>query len=208
MYFGLAMVGGIAAGCSSVLGVADVVLEPDAGVAVSTPPPDADRSACKLDGRFSQITMTDLTRDTDGSPNIFVQLNDADVLLIRLHDNKGGHNTLQTFGTYQLSSSDAKLETCGICILAGADYNATSQSFAQDYVPRMQGQLQITTATTTQLIGSMQALVLRHVNLDTTTHTTADASDGCTTTVDEIDFNLTYSAATTRSVAARALLAR
>jgi hypothetical protein len=206
--FALATIGGLAAGCNSVLGVADVALEPDAGVVVSTPPPDVDRSACKLDARFPQITMTSLSRGTDGSPNIFVRLNGADALLIALHDNAGGHGALQTFGTYQLTSADSRLETCGICVLAGADYNSTSQSYAQDYVSRMQGQLQITTATTTQLIGSMQDLVLRHVNLDTGTNTTTDASDGCTTAIGEIDFNLTYSAVTVDLPAVRALRTR
>jgi len=204
----LATIGAFTAGCNSVLGIGDVAPEPDAGIIVSTPPPDADRSACKLDAHFSQITMTSLSRGTDGSPNIFVQLSDADALLIALHDNKGGHGALQTFGTYQLTSADSKLETCGICVLIGADFNSTTQSFAQDYVPRMQGQLQITTATTTQLIGSMQKLVLRHVNLDTGTQTTTDASDGCTTTIDEIDFNLTYSSAAARLPMAGMLLTR
>src|SRR5262249_13265073 len=138
----------------------------------------------------------------------FVQLNNTDALLIALHDNRGGHGTLQAFGAYQLTSNDSRLETCGICVLAGADFNSMTQSYAQDYVPRAQGQLQITTATTTQLIGSMQDLVVRHVNLDTDTHTTTDASDGCTTTIDEIDFNLTYSTAATAHISAWQALSR
>jgi len=178
---------GFTAACNSVLGVADVTLAPDA----------PDRSGCKLDERYPLITLSsstaDLTRDTDGSPSIFTALGNADALLISLHDNKGGHGMLQAPGIYQLTSADSKLETCGFCVLAGADYSATTKSFAQDYVASTHGQLQITTATTTQLIGSIQDLVLRHVRLDTAMNTTTPVEDGCTTTMSEIDFNLSYS---------------
>jgi len=193
--------------CNSVVGIGGVALDPDAK-ASQAPVPDADRSACKLDARYPRITMTTLTRAADGSPEIFFAF-DQNALLISLHNNKGQHLTLETFGTYQLTAADSKLETCGICALAGADFNTATNSFAQDYVASMRGQLQITTATTTQLIGSMQDLELRHVYLDTTMNTTTDANDGCTVAINEIDFNLAYSAGVAeRSPAVHALLGR
>lgn len=47
---------------------------------------------------MSPATAT-LSRDPDGSPNMFISLSE-DALLITLHDNKGTHGRLQAFGTY------------------------------------------------------------------------------------------------------------
>ncbi len=210
------------AACNSVLGVSDVELATDAGGAppkipdANSSPPDAgpDRSACKIEAHVSRIALdsstptASLSRDDDGSPSMFVVPTSSEGLLIGLHDNMGGHGALDVFGSFQLTAADSDVGECGICVLFGAGYDTNTKSFSQYYVPRMKGQLQISTATATELVGSMQGLELRHVNLDTSTGTTTDNSDHCTVTVDEIDFNLTYSAAALEHRGLRALLKR
>lgn len=208
--------------CNSMLGVSDVELAIDAGstrspasdAPLTTPDAAPGRSACKLAAHYQRIALdsstpsANLTRNDDGSPSMFVEPSPADGLLITLHDNKGGHGPLDTFGSFQLTASDTKVATCGICLLFGAEFNQNTGSISQYYVPRMVGQLQIATASATQLIGSMQDLEFRHVNLDTSAGTTTDNSDHCTVNVDEIDFNLTYSTTALAPASLRAQLVR
>jgi hypothetical protein len=183
------------AACNSLLGVGDVELASDASSStVSDAGPD--RSACKLAARYPRIALdsssASLTRNDNGNPSMFVEPSPADGLLITLRNNKGGHGTLEAFGSFQLTAADTDVALCGICVLFGAEFDQDTGSISQYYVPRMKGQLQVSTASATQLIGSMQDLELRHVNLDTNSGTTTDNSDHCTVIVDRIDFNLTY----------------
>lgn len=190
----LALAGAViaVAGCNSVLGVRDVELALDAsGVA---PTPDAARSNCKLDARLPQVTMTQAYFDSGGVPNLWVALSATDAMSIALRNNHGDHSSLQMFGVYQLTADDSMLGTCGICVLVSTGFDPMTNTFEQEYVASMHGELQISSATSMQLAGRMQDIVVRHVNIDTSKGTQIDAPDDCTTTIDEIDFNLPYTA--------------
>ncbi|HEX4418087.1 MAG TPA: hypothetical protein VH165_09335 [Kofleriaceae bacterium] len=189
------------AGCTAVLGIDDVALQS------SGPAPDGGGNpGCKIASHFAQVTASPATsmvsHADDGGATLFIDLNDdakPDSLFLELRDGGGGHGVLNGNGTYSLIAGDTALGTCGICVIVSADYDSMTQSTAQTYVPRAMGDLQINTASATQLVGAMHGLVLRHVNLDTNSGTTTDVNDGCTVQIDEVDFNMTYGSTVRRA---------
>lgn len=175
------------AACNALLGVDDVTLgSPDA--------------SCKVGAHFPLITSNPATSSLihyqDGTlsvPSLLLLLNNdakPDRLILRLYSNLGEHGNLDTPGTYSLSVSDAKWETCGLCVFIEADYDPGIHDFAEWYLARS-GSLQLDN-TTGRLAGTLSNLELRHVLVTSSPLKTTETNDGCITKVDQVIFDLPY----------------
>lgn len=178
------------AACTTVLGVEDVDLAPtDAGPTVT----------CSVAADFDLVTSNPATtvlsrRSSDDGPSLLILLNTEtkpDALSVMLYDNMGGHGVLNKPGTYLLGPADSKLETCGICAGIYADYDRDTNMFSQTFMALAQGSLILTTADASGLAGRLQGLKFRRV--DISGNVTREISDGCTVTIDDVRFDVTYS---------------
>jgi hypothetical protein len=207
---GLAALASLTVACNSLVGLPDVSPQTvDAG-----PRPDApvDTPMCDVASSFSLISSNPstsiLTRTSTGAPNMLFLLNaDAkpDALQVLLYSNLAGHGNLTTPGTYSLTAGDAKLETCGICaaVQTNFDNNATPK-YSQTYFALTQGSLTINSATTTtRLVGRMQSLKFRRVNLSSSG--TVDVNDGCLVTIGDVEFDMMYQTVTGSAEPARTM---
>lgn len=188
--------------CNSLLGIDDVSrASPDAMPRI---PPDG-AAMCDVVSDISLVnasaTTSTLTHGQFG-PNIAIQLNvdpKPDSLDILLDNNQAGHGTLTAVGTYPLTPGDAKLETCGICVVIFTNYDSSAKTFSQDYLANAQGALTVTRSDATGLAGRIRTLSFRHVDLSGPTQ---DINDGCKATIEDIEFDLAYSATAAPSVEA------
>jgi hypothetical protein len=178
--------------CTSMLGIDDVELaKPDASIPMPS---------CNVAPHIANLpanTPASLIHYQDGNlvvPSLLLLLNSEttpDRLLIRLYDNMGQHNVLNARGDYQLTASDATLETCGVCAFIDVNYNTVTHASAETYWALGQGSLHLSKADETGLAGSLSGLKLRHV--DMSSGSTRDAPDGCTVTIDAASFDVPYS---------------
>lgn len=184
------------AGCNAVLGIEDVSLaRPDAGGSR----PSVPTSQCAVDPNFGLVVSNDVTtkltrRPSDGVPVLIFLLDvepRTDGLGVLLFDNMGGHGKLETPGTYALTDSDSRKASCGICVVIEADIDPSTSKSSQTYFALGQGTLQLDKADATQLAGRMLGLKLRHVDL--TGDSTREINDGCTVTIDHVEFDVMYS---------------
>jgi hypothetical protein len=179
--------------CNSVLGIDDVALLPPDATMV----PDAAR--CDVMPAFSLVTSNSSTSilshisGTTNSSMLFLLNTDAkpDSLGVLLYDNKGGHAALNAVGTYTLTASDSRIETCGLCAVVNTDYDSSARTFSQTYWAVTQGTLTLTKADSTGMAGRIQNLKFRHVNISS--GTTADVNDGCAVRIDDVRFDMPYS---------------
>lgn len=200
----LAALAPLTVACNSLIGVEDVGLAPPDGR-----PPDA-MAKCDVMPQFSLVTSNTSTsilshRTSDGGPSMLFLLNtDAkpDSLGALLYDGKGGHGTLNTPGTFTVTASDTKIETCGLCIVVNTDYDSTARAFSQTYWAS-QGTLTLSRADTTGMTGRFQGLRLRHV--DISSGTTRELNDGCAVQIDDVRFDMPYSASVAVSSPLRAM---
>jgi hypothetical protein len=182
----LAIIALSAAGCNTVLGVDDVALgSPDA-------------TACDVDSHFQTVSAAtapaaSLSHIGTNVPFLLILLDRdtrPDSLILRLIDNMG-HGMVNMPGpTIQLTATDAKPETCGICASIEADFDSTTKTFGGTYAALGQGDLSLTTADTTRLAGSLHNLKFRHID---PSGGNRDIDDGCTVTIDTVEFDLMYS---------------
>lgn len=178
-----ALVGFIVA-CNAIVGVEDVSLR-----------------ACGVNENFPLVTSNPTTTllthsmvNSQSVPSLFILLsNDAkpDALFLQLYNNMGQHGVVNAPGTYSLTASDAKFEACGICAEIDTDFDSTAKKFSQTFLALGQGTLRLTFADSTRLAGSMHDLEFRHV--DTSSNSTVDVNDGCVVTVEDVEFDMTYS---------------
>lgn len=189
---GLAALASLTMACNAILGVEDVAaLSPDSG---QMPVP----SACDVASDFMRV-MSDpstslLSRTSDGSPGLLFLLDTdpkPDSLFMALFDGKGGHGALSAPGTYALTASDAQIGICGICIEVNADFDSSTSTFSQTFWADPQGTLTISRADNTGLAGRIQGLKFRHVNI--ANGISSDIDDGCSVTVEDVEFDLSYS---------------
>jgi hypothetical protein len=191
---GLIALAAFAAACNSLLGIEDV------DEAIPGPPPSA---MCDVKPDFSLVVSNPSTsilshRMSDNGPSLLFLLNtDArpDALSLALYDGQGGHQTLNTPGSYSLLAGDAKLETCGVCVQIGTDFDSAAKAFTQTYWAVAQGTLTLSKADSTGLKGRMQNLKLRHVEIGGSTR---DVNDGCQVTVADVQFDMAYQAPVAR----------
>lgn len=188
------------AACNLILGIdGDPELAPDA--AQPDAPPDA--PPCQVDQRFALITSNPLTsilirRSSDGGPSMLFKLNNDtlnDALSLLIYDNMGGHGIINTPGSYTVTAADSKLETCGICLVIGVDYDSVAKKYAQTFMAEARGSLVLTKADATGLTGRMRQLKFRRV--DNSSGVTKEVADACSVTVDDVVFDLPYTATAT-----------
>ncbi len=155
---------------------------------------------CHINSDFKKIasdtTTTSLTRVPNGSltaPELDFQLTSQQELVVGLYDNTGQHGTLTQPGTYPLLADDARDETCGICVALYVDFDTGASTNSVTYQAFGQGDLQLSTADSTRLAGSIHNLRLRHVT--TTDTSTTEINDGCTVTIEDVEFDMLYSPA-------------
>jgi hypothetical protein len=193
---GLVALVALTAACNAVLGVEDVTPLPDA-----TSPPDA--QSCDVAPDISLVTSNPSTSTlthhaSDSGVDLAIRLNvDAmpDAMDMGLYDSMGGHGIVNAVGTYSLTAADSKFETCGICITVFTNFDASSSTFSQAYMASAQGSLTLTRADTTGMTGRLQGLKLRQIDqASLMSGTTKDASGGCTVTIEDVEFTMSYSA--------------
>lgn len=193
---GLAALALLTMACNSIIGVEDVsALSPDAG-------PIPASGSCDVASDFSRVVSSPstslLSHTNSGSPGLLLLLNTdpkPDSLFMALFDGKGGHAALSAPGTYSLTASDARIETCGICLEVDTDFDSSASSFSQTFWADPQGSLTISRADSTGLAGRIQGLRFRHVNIASGAST--DIDDGCSVTIEDVEFDLSYSSSVT-----------
>lgn len=185
------------AACNGLLGVEDVELQtpqqPD-GNTVDPPPPPRCNVASNFGLISSNPTTSIIRRRPDGGSTLTFLLNaDAkpDFFSVMLYANSGGHGVIETSNSsHPLYPSDTKFESCGICAFINTDFDSNASTFAEIFMAEAQGTLNITTATSTRLVGSLRGLKFRHV--DTSSGSTTEVPDHCTVTIDSVFFDMTY----------------
>ncbi|HET7502038.1 MAG TPA: hypothetical protein VFK02_13570 [Kofleriaceae bacterium] len=175
---------GFTAACNTIVGVEEVSLRD-----------------CGVNGNFPLVASNPTTSVLTHSmvnglnvPSLLILLSNddkPDSLFLQLYDNMGAHGVVNAQGTYSLTASDAKLETCGICASINTDYDLNTDDFSQTFFAVGQGTLELTFADSTRLAGRLQDLEFRHVDLSG--DTTVDIKDGCVVTVEDVEFDVMYS---------------
>ncbi|HWU90318.1 MAG TPA: hypothetical protein VN253_23800 [Kofleriaceae bacterium] len=176
----------LAVGCNAIIGMDGVSLEtPDAG------------AICDVNSSFGLVNSnpaTSILRHTaSGAVSLLLLLNtDAkpDSLGMLLYNNMGGHGILNAPGSYLINTADSRTETCGICLGVYADFNSSTSMFSQTYMAKGQGTLTLTTADNTKMVGRLQGLKFRRVDISGAT--TQEINDGCMVTIDDVHFDLPY----------------
>lgn len=185
------------AACNALLGVEDVELEtpePPGETPVDPPPPPPCNVASNFGLISSNPTTSVIRRRSDGGSTLTFLLNaDAkpDSVSVMLYANSGGHGVIETSNSsHPLYPSDTKFESCGICAFVNTDFDRNASTFAETFMAQAQGTLNITTATSTRLAGSLRGLKFRHV--DISNGSTTEVPDHCTVTIDNVVFDMTY----------------
>jgi len=184
---GLAALVALTAACNAILGINDVTEEPAPG--------------CDLTPDLALITATPSISllshlMTGGGVGLGFPLDDdtmRDVLVMALYDNMGGHGVVNAVGSYTLTTADAWLGTCAICIAVATDFDPTTKMFSQNYFAA-QGTLQIDMLDATGIAGSLKGLKLRQVDLSG--DSMSDVVDGCSVTIEDAEFTATWSTTT------------
>lgn len=134
-----------------------------------------------------------LAHTSSGAPSMIILLNadtKPDALGMVLYDNLGGHGVLNARGTYALTAIDTKSEDCGLCVGIYVDFDSSANKFAENYWALAQGTLTLTKSDTTGLTGRLQGIKVRHVEI--ANRVTPESVDGCTSTIDDVEFDLPY----------------
>jgi hypothetical protein len=92
---------------------------------------------------------------------------------------------------YALTTSDAKLETCGICGAVSANFDKTTSKFSQTYFASGQGILKLISIDSFGMNGRLTGLKFRHVNIANSV--TSEVNDGCMSTIEDVEFTAEYS---------------
>jgi hypothetical protein len=195
----LATLVALTAACNSILGVDDVTPES----MESSPSIDAgmDARQCDVMPDFTLVAATPSTSALShhmngaGASLLFLLNNDAkpDALAMDLYDNMGGHATVNAVGTYNLSTSDAALSSCAICVAVYTNFDSSANMFSQTYFAAAQGTLKLTMFDATGISGSLKGLKLRQVELSG--GATRDIAGGCTVTIEDAEFTAKWSTA-------------
>ena len=176
----------LAASCNSLLGIDDVGPLP--------PEPMCD-IAPDLNLVVANSATSLLRQCSNGGGNclsLFLN-NDAtpDTLSLQLYDGLGGHGAVNAPGMYALTTSDAKLETCGICGAVSANFDKTTSKFSQTYFASGQGILKLISIDSFGMNGRLTGLKFRHVNIANSV--TSEVNDGCMSTIEDVEFTAEYS---------------
>lgn len=183
------------AACNGLLGVEDVELQtPEPSVDDPVDPPRPCNVASNFGLISSNPTTSVIRRRSDGGSTLTFLLNaDAkpDFFSVMLYANSGGHGVIEMSNTsHPIYPSDTKFESCGICAFINTDFDSNASTFAETFMAEAQGTLNITTATSTRLVGSLRGLKFRHV--DTSSGSTTEVPDHCTVTIDRVFFDMAY----------------
>lgn len=176
---GLAAIAASTAACNAVLGISDL-----------------DSGSCDVAASFTLVagnpTTTVLDHHMSGGTSLLFLLNqDAmpDAISLDLYDDMGGHGVVNAVGSYALTSGDAAFASCGICVALYADFDASSKTFSQTYFAVTQGTLVLDMFDTTGIRGSLHGLQFRQVDQSTG----RDVANGCTVTIDDVEFAAQWS---------------
>jgi hypothetical protein len=178
--------------CNNVLGVNDVTgLPPDAAIDAA-PVCDLARD---LPFVVSNSTTSALAQCSNGAGTCLRLLLNADqtpdVLSMELFDGFGGHGLVNAAGTYAITAADSRPDTCGICLTAATNFDSKTSKYSGFYFASAQGTLMLTTMDGNGAIGRLTGLKLRHANI--TNGTIVDLNDGCTSTIEDVEFTASYS---------------
>ncbi|HEX7838566.1 MAG TPA: hypothetical protein VF469_13920 [Kofleriaceae bacterium] len=196
---GLAALVALTAACNAILGVNDVTQELDAGV---------DARPCNVAPDFTLVAATPTTsalshHTTGGGTGLAFLLNadtKPDTLAMDLYDSMGGHGVVNAVGSYTLTSGDAALATCGICVGVYADFDSGTKTFSQTYFAAAQGTLKLDMFDATGIAGSLKGLKLRQVDLSG--GTMRDIAGGCTVTIEDAEFTAKWPVTPAPAIAA------
>lgn len=205
---GLAALIALATACNPILGVANVVPEA-VDAAVDTPPPPR----CDVAADFTLVAATPSTSAlrhhmTGGGASLLFLLNNdpkPDALAMDLYDSMGGHGVVNAVGSYNLSTSDAVLASCGICVGIYTDFDSNGNTFSQTYFAAAQGTLKLTMFDATGISGSLKGLKLRQVDLSG--GGTRDIPGACTVTIQDAEFTAKWSTTAAATAALRTIQA-
>jgi hypothetical protein len=178
----------LSAACNAILGVNDVTPESanlDANASI-------DAQQCDVLHEFTLVAANPQTsllghHTTDSGTSLLFLLNSdprPDIVALDLYDNMGGHVVVNATGTFPLSSSDAELSTCGVCVEIFADVDKTTTTPSQTYLAS-RGTLKLTKFDTTGVAGSLTNLELRQVD----SSAAQDIPNGCIVTIDDAEFS-------------------
>jgi hypothetical protein len=203
---GLAAVVSLTAACNTILGVGDVTAQPAVGPMAPDAGPDA--TPCDVAADFTLVAATPSTsvlnhHMTGGGTSLLFLLNadpKPDALALDLYDSMGGHGVVNAAGTYSLTSGDAALASCGICIGVYTDFDSSAKTFSQTYFAAAQGSLKLDTVDATGISGSLRGLKLRQVDLSG--GTMRDIAGGCTVTIEDAEFTAKWATAAAPAAAA------
>lgn len=203
---GLAAVVSLTAACNAILGVDDVTAEPAAGPMGPDAGPDA--TPCDVAGDFTLVAATPSTSVLNhhmaggGASLLFLLNADAkpDALAMDLYDSMGSHGVINAAGAYSLTSGDAVLASCGICIGVYTNFDSSAKTFSQTYFAAAQGTLKLDTFDATGISGSLRGMKLRQVDLSG--GTTRDITGGCTVTIEDAEFTAKWATAAAPAAAA------
>jgi hypothetical protein len=172
------------AGCNSILGIPDVELQtctnpiaPEAGYGIIN------------------ANTTGLATESPTLLFLRANLNSAtrpDILRLELYDGSSWVGNNPVPGTYDLVGNETIYDNpsgCGICVRIWTQVDANFLSPSAQYMPRS-GTLRLTN-TTGRLVGSLENLELRRVNIGPSPDfTTTDHTSGCGTSITRVDFDL------------------
>jgi hypothetical protein len=197
---GLAALVTLTAACNAILGVNDVTEEPAAGTdaGAGAHPCDVASDFALIMAPPSVLLLSHHTAD-DGTSLAILLNNDTkpDGIVMELYDNMGGHGVVNAVGSYTLTTADAWLGTCAICISIFTDFDSSTSTFSQTYFAAAQGTLKLSRFDATGITGSLEGLKLRQVDLSG--DSMFDVVNGCSVTIEDAEFTATWSTAISTS---------
>lgn len=139
---------------------------------------------------------------------MFANLNDdpnPDYLLIDLYEGFGvfenGFPTAPTMIT--LAGDEAQYSTCGACITGRTDLDDQGEFTGSPYLATA-GKLELTSVSPTSFAGKLTNVTLTHVNIsDASPYESSVHPDGCTSTIDSLEFSATPEADPTNAARTR-----
>jgi len=174
--------------CNGILGIPEVELSetPDAMRCTNPTAPAAGYGTVNLNPTATAVN------DVPTRITFRANLDNAtrpDRLQLELFDGSsfGAAGAQPAVGTYDLTGTEISYETCGICARIFTDTDLGG--IGVDVYMARQGTLRLTNVTG-RLAGSLENVVLRHVNITAPNFTTTNHPDGCETTIGRADFDI------------------
>lgn len=179
----------LAVGCSAVIGIDDVALEPEG-------------AACLVAARFAAVALNDdslaVARRTENGSIVLVAPLDAgalpDMLVLQLVVGDGAFSTRGIGpGSYTIAGAERDYESCGVCALIYADvaFDDDGETRPSAKYLANAGRVELHEVET-RLVAELHGVALREVIIAEDL-TTTDSASGCRAVIDEIHIDVAYS---------------